>query len=478
MLKQLRDKKTAKKIWIVLALIIIPAFVFWGSGVIFDNQKKAGFVGKIFGKKISAQDFMDAMKASRNLALLQYGDNFDKIKNMFDFEGQAWERLVLLLEAKKHRIKVDDKEVIDWIQKFPLFQKNGQFDPQTYSLALQYELFNTPPREFEEQVRQNLTIFKLYNDVTKSIEITDKELQEEYAKTNEKISVYYLAALPEAYENQINPTEEEIKSYYEQNKDLFKKPASYDVEYIQIPQKLNDKAVNEDELKNIYRRLLDEKSFAGIAKELGLEIKETGYFFPAEGIPGFGWAPELANMIAQLKAGDFTQPLLSGQSFFILRLKGKKDPYIPLFKDIGDTVKSRFVKDASANIARNKITKAKESLLTDKEAAKLNNFEKTAKEIGLKYGATDMFKFGSYIEGIGASDNFWLKARSLKDNQISDVISMPSGYFLIRLKSSTSIDQQKFNEVKEEFQQQLLMKKKEEAFVKFLVDLKQKSQLF
>ena len=54
MLKLLRNKKTAKKIWIVLAIIILPAFIFWGFGGAMRDKNEKGYIGKISGKKISS----------------------------------------------------------------------------------------------------------------------------------------------------------------------------------------------------------------------------------------------------------------------------------------------------------------------------------------------------------------------------------------------------------------------------------------
>ena len=40
MLRALRNKKTAKKVWIVLAVIIVPAFVLWGSGSLLRSKEE------------------------------------------------------------------------------------------------------------------------------------------------------------------------------------------------------------------------------------------------------------------------------------------------------------------------------------------------------------------------------------------------------------------------------------------------------
>src|SRR3989338_8703679 len=127
MLKQLRDKKTAKKILIVLAIVIIPAFVFWGFSSALRSQRESNYAGKIFEKRITLLEFKDAIEAIRSQAIMQFGDKFSEIQKYLNLESQAWERLILLYAAKKRKITVGDQEVIDLIQKYPFFQRNGRF---------------------------------------------------------------------------------------------------------------------------------------------------------------------------------------------------------------------------------------------------------------------------------------------------------------------------------------------------------------
>jgi len=59
MLKILRSKKTAKKIWITLAILIIPAFCLWGFGSALRSREETPFLGKVFGKSISIQEYVN-----------------------------------------------------------------------------------------------------------------------------------------------------------------------------------------------------------------------------------------------------------------------------------------------------------------------------------------------------------------------------------------------------------------------------------
>src|SRR4030042_1529955 len=123
MLKILRKKKTAKKIWIILIILIVPAFVFWGFGSYIRSKQEASYAGIILGRRITFLEYKDALGAVRNQAVIQFGDNLSEIEKNLNLQSQAWEGLILLTEAKRRRISASDAEVIQPIQGYPFFQR-------------------------------------------------------------------------------------------------------------------------------------------------------------------------------------------------------------------------------------------------------------------------------------------------------------------------------------------------------------------
>ncbi len=469
MLKALRNKKTARKIWIVLAIIIVPAFVLWGLGGALRSKQEAAYVGRIFGREISSMEYKDALIAVTNTAIMQYGDKLPEVQKYLNLEAQAWERLILLHETKWRKIRASDKEVIELIEAYPFFQRNGQFDNRIYSQTLRY-LFRIQPRAFEEQTRQNIMIAKLFNQVTRKINITPEELKEEYRKANEEISLYYIAALPSDFAKQINPSDQQIKDYYEKNSLEFKLPPSFNLDYVSVD--------SEEKAKNIITGLSKKEDLGKIAKNLGLTLKETGLFKQTDPIPGIGWSPEIASLISKLNIGQCSQPILYEKNYYFLRLKDKKEAYIPEFDKIKDKVKETVIKKGSGELAKkNSQDCLKYMKELYKQNPKLVDFGVCANKFNLKSDSTKLFKFGSYIEGIGASDDFWNAGASLKPQEFSDVIAIPIGFFIVKVKDRTVTDGSKFEKEKTDFAQKLLSQKKQAYFSSFVDDLKKKTQI-
>lgn len=470
MLKNLRHKKTAKKIWVTAIILILPAFLFWGIETTVRSQKEFSYAGTIGGRKVSLLEYRDAVHATRNQLIMRFGDNSSQIEKYVNLQSEAWDRLVLLEEVKRRNTKVSDREVIESIERYPLFQRKAKFDNRLYTEAMQY-VFHTQPRIFEEETRQNLTLLKLYKEITDKITVEEKEIAEAYRKFNEEISLYYIVAAPSDFEKEVSASEDSIKEYFARHALEFKQPTSFNVEYIVV--------AAQEKIKPVRPLLRKKYGWNIAAKKIGAEIKETGLFPETGAIPGIGWAPQVASIISKLHPAQVSMPVELDNKIYLFRLKERKEPYMPDLETIKDKVKEALIKQESRQAAKEEI----ENCLKDlKEEYRINlkgiDFDRIAKKYGLKSDVTPPFKYGSYIEGIGASDNFWMEAKLLKEDEPSSILDMPSGFYLIKVKSSLPIDAQKFEAEKVEFTQRLLLEEKEEFFRKFLADLKRKARMF
>lgn len=181
MLKFLRNKKVQKNIYLALAILIIPPFVIWG--VFMDQSEKSSALGSIGPKQISIQQYLASYKAVQHQLMLLYGPQFESLKSLVNFKGEAWDRILLLDYAKRERIHTRDEEVVDWLSMQPLFSNRDRFDVSFYKRYVNNAL-RTNTRDFEEEVRQILTIAKIRERLRSRIHFSDSELKDLYAKAH------------------------------------------------------------------------------------------------------------------------------------------------------------------------------------------------------------------------------------------------------------------------------------------------------
>ncbi|MCX5680665.1 MAG: SurA N-terminal domain-containing protein [Candidatus Omnitrophica bacterium] len=195
MLKILRHKNVSKFILWGILILILPAFVVWGAGSMGKSGDKGPkFVGTIYGKKVSFDNFAGAVSSVRCQIFLNYFNNpkvLDELLKNQSLVGKiAWDRLIMIKEAKRLKIKSADAEVIAYIRSHPLFMRNGRFDTQLYEYILRNNL-GLDPRTFEEIVRENIAMQKMNESLTKDIAVSDDELGAYYRAENCKFKISY-----------------------------------------------------------------------------------------------------------------------------------------------------------------------------------------------------------------------------------------------------------------------------------------------
>lgn len=526
-LNLLRKKKVVKRIMWIIAILIVPAFLLWGSGSAIRGKRNVRFAGTIFGKRVPLRDYVQSLGACRNQALLVYGDNFSKVADYLNLEGQAWARLILLHQAKREGISVSDSEVIDWIKSAPAFQKKGKFDPARYNLLMQY-LLRTQSRRFEEELRDSLKITKLRESVVEEVSVSDSEVKEAYRQEKEKVKVSYILIESEDFKEEAVISEEEAKDYYKGNREEFQEPERVNVNYLNLafdkfkpqasiadeeiedyynshleeftlpsqeteeegedkePQYKPFSEVKENiksnlilqeakrlaniEVSQIIEELLDEPDLEKFAPKHGLSLGESGFFAAQERIPGVGFSYQFVKEAFSLAKDEVSNTITTPQGLYIISLKEKKASYIPPFEEVKTKAEEAVRKIKAKELARKK---AEEVL------AKINElgFEDSSKELSLNIEKSEPFARKSYIPNIGEVPEFSSLTADLKVGEISKTISTPKGYTIFRIDNIEEIDEEKFLEEKEEFKNRLLAQKKEEHFQAWFLKLKEETNL-
>ncbi len=464
MLKLLRKKKVAKRIFYALAILIIPAFVIWGSSSVLSGKDKApNYAGIISNKKVSYDEFRDAYSAWKTQVRLQYGDKTDEIIHGFMNPVEAtWDRLILLQEAKRRNIRISDQEIVARLTSFPFLERNGRFDPATYSLFLKYSL-GVSPRVFEEQLRQNLAMARVFDQETKNVKITDEEVRREYEKINVQTRVRYVAFLNAGFKDAAAVSDDEIKAYYEKSKDSLKVPPQINAAYVGIE---SEGKMSGDEKKSAEERIQKfiatarQKGFEATAKESGLEIKETGLFGAQDSVPGFGWLPQLSEILFDLDARGISKIIQTSHGFYAFFIKEKKDAYLPQMKEAQEKIKEILGTQKAKEIA---LKKAREFL--DLIKTRGMSFDDAVKQAGATVKETPLFSRESYIEELGMAEPLKEAAFKLKKDQVcDDVVTLEQGAYVIQSLDTPVFDEEKFKKEKDDFAQQALAQKRTQAF--------------
>ncbi|HQP09920.1 MAG TPA: peptidyl-prolyl cis-trans isomerase [Candidatus Omnitrophota bacterium] len=502
MLNILRKKGVAKKILWVIAVVIIFSFGFFGTGYLLTGRGRMDYAGKIFGQKISIDDFNRVYQNTRIQAIRQYGYDLDRFANLLNLETQTWTRLILLHETKKRRINAPDRQVIDAIARDKSFERDGRFDALLYNAILRN--LRIRPRDYEESVRDNLKITELYKQVTSSVTITEEEVFEEYKNRNEKVQVSYVLVSPAPFKESIRADETEAKQYYEDNKSDFLLPPTINVQYLTFPfpeesepesseppspenaDEINKSADIEKEkdlirekADAVFEALIANPNMADAAQQNNLTVQTTGFFSMEQPNLTLGWSYDFLNELFAMNVNDISAPFETPNGLSIVQIKEKRYSYVPEFSEARPKAEEAVINKKAKEIAAQKAEEYLQQIQSELDKTKLKDFAKTAKDLGLEIGQTPVFNRGQYLPQIGISKEFQEAAFALtENNKISSVVETPAGYCILYLDNYVPIENGDYEQTKEELAQALSDEKRNAAFESFVAQLRIEAKIF
>lgn len=447
MLTKFKTRHIKRILW-VLVIVIVPAFVLWGSISFFSARRKS-IIGKIENHFIKREEFFPYIQLARIHLLITQGRNF----NYSQLESQAWQFYILLWKAKKEGVKVTDEEVIREIKKIFGGEK---FDKESYFISLKENL-RIEPRAFEEYIRRRLIIKKLLK-----IEVRDEEILELYKKDKEKAKISYLF-IPYSHFKKFTPKEEELKEFYQKNKALFKEEPKVKIRYLLFSKEDYKKIKNE--IEKLRKRV---KTIKELSKKLNREYKESGYLGLNSPIEEIGWQPHLVKIAFSLPKNSLSKVISIEKGYVILEKVDEKREYIPPFDEIKEKVKEKFIEEE----ARKKAEKLGEKLLEKIKEKNITDLKGLAQSYKLEYKETDFFKYYDYIEGVGLDKELSEKIFSTKKGEIiPQIFSLAKGVYIIKIEDFIPIDKKKFLKEKEKYRKKIYLQKELIEEIKFFNQL-------
>lgn len=266
-----------KNIYWIAGVMVVGMVLWLATSAVTVSTTQPESAGTLFGRSVPATDYIKALQASNHQAVLSYGDQMQQNISMDQLQEQAWERVLLLSEAKRKGIKVSDQEVVQEMQALPIFQdSDGRFDQQGYQIVMQYTL-GTTPRAFEEEMRENLMIQKLVQQAIGEPAATEEEIKKRFTETGGAIQIEW-TALP----------------------------------HLGLAREAADALQAEP------------GQMAGIARQAGSKMESTGFFKREEPVEGLESSSTIFRQLAGTEPGATAGPFRAGTGWAIARLKAKQ----------------------------------------------------------------------------------------------------------------------------------------------------------
>lgn len=256
MLQALRTKLHGWPSIVILGVCVF-AISFFGIESYFISRTET-FVAKVGKHEISQQDFQQRMNNLRQQMMQQQGEQFDaaafeKPENKLRIVNAMVDQRLLLDAAADMGMRVSDQQLRDSILAFPGLQQNGKFDPGLYRAFLTG--MGKTSGQFEAELRNELAVAQLPDAIDASTVITDADIDRYLNLSMQRRDLRFFA-LPRPALTDAKVDDAQIDAYYKAHQADFVNPEQVSVKYIEVTGgdlKL-DAEPSEDDLKKRYEQ--------------------------------------------------------------------------------------------------------------------------------------------------------------------------------------------------------------------------------
>ena len=235
----------SKVVWyIVIAVIVLSFSVFGISSYVLGGSRRGRnqSVGKLFGEEVSRRE----LAIAQNNIILWQVLTTGRMPQMDNeaarrLEDSAWRRLVMLRKASAEKMAVSNEEVVQQIQRMPIFEsQSGVFDKNIYNAIIgqlrQGDRFRGLTSDYvENMVRQQILLQKLAYRPAQAALIPPYELERAYHLYSDRLVLDYAVFSSEELAPDVTVSREEAEALYNQNKEAFRMPAKVRVSYVDFP---------------------------------------------------------------------------------------------------------------------------------------------------------------------------------------------------------------------------------------------------
>ena len=256
MLQTINDKAKGWVAYTIVGLIAVP-FALFGISSYLDGGSGGLVAAKVNGEEIPVQQVQGIVLQQRQRLAQMFGGSLPPNMNEDVIKNQALEQVVnevlLRQEAAKNGYRASNQEVYDTIAAIPAFQKNGQFDSQTYETLLVSQ--RRSKSEFERQIRDSISNQQFTQAVTNAAFIPQSLVAKYQGMQNQTRDVETFTLKGSDYESQVSVSADEIKKEFDTNAKNYMTSEKVMLSYVLLKQ--DDIAANlntdEDTLKLVYQ---------------------------------------------------------------------------------------------------------------------------------------------------------------------------------------------------------------------------------
>ncbi|MDP3560688.1 MAG: SurA N-terminal domain-containing protein [Legionellaceae bacterium] len=386
MLQKLNERIQGAVAWIVVVLVTLT-FTLFGIDYYLQSRHESAPQAEVNGQPISKQAFELSYRRTRQMR----DPSQLNVARENQLKQQVLDDMIVnslsLQSARTNGFEVNSAQANAAIVSIPQFQEDGHFSTNKYAQALSGAFFT--PESFQQEVRQGMllnqqrfaligTAFSLPNELKqfvklylqtrdytylkipalqflKQSEISDDEVRSYYQQNKnvflspEKVSIDYVQLSMRDIKNQLTVSTEQLKRYYDENQNNYLTPAQWQVAKIvlNIPvnASTNDVSKVKERAEKLYQTLqTDPAQFEAKMKSLSVNKLSDNGALPWIVAGHSAYDKDLVNLTTP---GQLSPPIKSAQGYEIFKLLAYKPAAMKSFEDVRPIIQAQLLTELS-----------------------------------------------------------------------------------------------------------------------------------
>lgn len=514
MLKVFRDnlKHLSWILWVVIAAFILVIFVDFGAVNPMGGAPSA-VAATVGGQEVTFGEFQRQHRRLEDQFREAYGDRYSsELAQQLRLPLRALDRLinqkVLLEEAHSMGLEVSDAEVRDAILEFFVDAQGRFVGDQAYRSSVRRQGFSVP--EFEEAVREDLLLQKLNDILGSTLYVTDEEVEAAYREEVERARVRLLQLDAETFADQVEVSEEEVASYFEEHRADYRLPERRDIGYLlvdrnrlraevdieegelfeyyndnqdqfsrpeqvrvrQIFLKTEQRSVEEAkrQLEEIQRRIEGGEDFAAIAQEVSEDPSSASRGGELGFISRGMMPPEFEEAAFNAEVGQLVGPVEAGFGVHLLEVTERREGGVQPFAEVRSQIRTRLVNQRLPELAESRAQRLRERI-EEESLASSEDLQALAEESSaVSYNDPEPIARDEAIPGLGRPRALLDTLFELEVGELTEPVVVPRGHTIAYLEEILEPRDQELDEVADAVRQEIATAKRQQLAIDRLAD--------
>ena len=491
MLKSIQQRDAKHNRWIKISMSILLGFIclsmltYLIPGMGGAMSSTPDTVASVGGQDISVID------VQRQLSTVLHGQAVpEMLKGLY--AKQVLDQMILThaleLEAKRLGISVTPQEESDRIkQLLPSAWEGGTWAKDRYVAEVQNRT-GMSVQDFESFLRDDMLREKFRQLVTDSISVTPGEIQDEFRRRNEKVTIEYVLVKPADIASSIHPTDAELSAYFAKNAARYQIPEKRSARYALLDlAKLREiSPVSDDALRAYYNAHIDQykvenrahvehilfktigKTDAEIAEirqkaeevlkkarsganfeDLAKKYSEDDGTKPKGG--DLGWivekqtVPEFEQAAFSAPKGSISDLVKTQYGFHIIKVLDRETAHTKSFEEVRSAI-APIVAEQKATEDANNISTQMAATVRQSNRQSLDDL---AKKFNLQLGETPLVSVTEPIGDLGSAPELHQTLFQLRPGELSQPLQVPQGFVILTPKDVQPAHQGTLAEVRD-----------------------------